>query len=97
MTVETVTQALHDVSAAIAAARLAIAEGAAVDLTGLDLAVADACAAAPLLSPEEQPAIAAVVKSTAAALDALADDLRRQQASAQGPRAADAYGSGPRR
>ncbi|HWI26968.1 MAG TPA: hypothetical protein VN668_08345 [Stellaceae bacterium] len=83
---------LNEVAATIAAARRSIAEGALVELSGLDAAVAEICEAAPALPAAERNAFAQGLAELAAALDELAGDLVRQREAALRHRANDAYG-----
>lgn len=91
MTTET-TQALAEINATLAEARTAVAEGALIELVGLDAAVTRICDAARELPPDERPAIAEQLGALAGALDVLARDIARQRDAAQRVRASDAYG-----
>jgi hypothetical protein len=88
---------LAAIAAAVVEARRALAEGALVDVAGLDAAVTELCQAAPSLSASARPDFARALAELADALDGLADDITRQSAAAQRRRAIDAYGpEGPR-
>lgn len=95
MTGAAVEQRLHELIAAVAAARIAIADCAAVDVTGLDTAVSEVCAAAEAAAQGERPAIIAAMNTLIGELDQLAADLGRHNSVHHGKRAAEAYGSGP--
>lgn len=83
---------LAEITDAVAEARRALAEGAFVDVAGLDVAVTELCEAVPSLTADDKPDFARALAALADALDALAADLTRQSASAQRQRALDAYG-----
>jgi hypothetical protein len=88
---------LDEVVATVATARRTVAEGALVELSGLDAAVAEICEAAPGLPVEERGAFARGLATLAAELDQLAADLVRQREAALRQRANDAYAQeGPR-
>ncbi len=95
-----VSQDLALVSDTVGTARLAIDKGHLVDMTGLDQAVADLCAAAAALPAPHQRSTAQKLSRLAQDLAALADALKTQhdvfeRASAADARlrSADAYGS----
>jgi hypothetical protein len=92
-------EALHQ---SIAAARRAVAEGAALDLTGFASAIETLCAAAAALPAEAHAAAARDLEHLSVALDDLAADLRDQHSrraagaeQAARSRAAQAYGPPP--
>jgi hypothetical protein len=84
--------ALAEILDAVAGARRAVAEGAEIELAGLDSAVTCVCDAARGLPPAERGSYAERLKELAGALDLLADDLARQDAAGLRQRAQDAYG-----
>jgi hypothetical protein len=84
---------LADIAEAVAEARRALADGAMVDVAGLDAAVSEVCAAAEALPPHERRALADGLASLAEALDQLAADIVRQGEAARRRQANDAYGS----
>ena len=92
----TVQAQLADITVAVTAARAALAEGAEIDLGGLDRAVAELCDAAPCLAAAERSGVAAALEALADALDGLAIDIARQSAADRRQRAVAAYGEGPR-
>jgi hypothetical protein len=83
---------LQDIIAAVAEARRAVAEGAIVEVSGLDKAVGAVCDAARALPAAERGAFAERLTALADALDLLAADIVRQSEAAQRQRANDAYG-----
>lgn len=83
---------LAEITAAIAEARRAVADGALIDVGGLDTAVARVCDGARELPAAERGALAQGLVELAEALDHLAADLVRQREAAQRQRANDAYG-----
>jgi hypothetical protein len=83
---------LAAIADAVAEARRAAAEGAIVEVTGLDAAVEQLCLAAKDAAPEERPALLRDLGALAAALDGLAAELARQREAAQRQRAIEAYG-----
>ena len=66
--------------ATIAAAQRSVAEGAIVDLSGLDLEVEQVCATLILLPSEERAATADQLQRLSMALDRLAEAVKAQQA-----------------
>ncbi len=84
---------LAEIAAAVAEARRALADGALIDVAGLDVAVSELCEAAPSLSAAARPGFARALIALADALDELAADITRQSEAAQRQRARDAYGS----
>ena len=84
--------ALAEIFDAVAEARRAVAEGAQIELAGLDGAVTRVCDAASALPPAERGAYAERLQELAQALDLLADDLARQDAAGLRQRAQSAYG-----
>lgn len=91
MTAASPEQQLLDIIAAVAGARAALAEGAVVEVAGLDAAVADACRAAQEASGAQRQAALTAMTTLVAELDGLAVELARQNAG-QRKRAAEAYG-----
>lgn len=89
---------LADLAEAVAAARRAVAEGAAIELSGLDAAVAQVCDAAHAVPDAERAAFARDLVVLADALEQLAADIARrseaQTAAARRRRAANARGDG---
>jgi hypothetical protein len=83
--------ALAEIHETIAEARRAVANGALIELVGLDAAVGRICEAARALPAAERPAIADQLEALARALDVLALDIARQRDAAQRMRAAGAY------
>ncbi len=83
---------LAEITTAVAEARRALAEGALVDIAGLDAAVTELCEAAPGLPAAERRDFAGGLAALAAALDQLAVELVRQGDASQRRRANDAYG-----
>jgi hypothetical protein len=92
MTAATPQAALAEILDAVAGARRAVAEGAQVELLGLDDAVTRVCDGARDLPPAERGAYADRLKELAQALDLLADDLARQDGAGLRHRAQSAYG-----
>jgi hypothetical protein len=92
MTPAAAQTALAEIFDAVSLARRAVAEGAHIDLAGLDAAVTRVCDAARALPPAERGAYAERLKQLAQALDLLADDLARQDAAGLRQRAQGAYG-----
>ena len=84
-------QLLRDIIAAVAGARAALAEGAVVDVAGLDAAVAEACRAAQEAVGAQRQAALTAMTTLVAELDGLAVELARQNAG-QRKRAVEAYG-----
>jgi hypothetical protein len=89
----TAQAALAEIFDAIAEARRAVAEGAHIELAGLDGTVTRVCDAIRDLTPAERGPCAERLKELGQALDLLADDLARQDAAGLRPRAQSAYGS----
>ncbi|MGO8920493.1 MAG: hypothetical protein ACLQJR_31750 [Stellaceae bacterium] len=83
---------LAEITAAVAEQRRALADGALIDVAGLDAAVSELCEAAPSLPAAERPGFARALAALAAALDELAADLSRQNEATHRQRANDAYG-----
>ena len=92
MTAASPQAALAEILDAVAGARRAVAEGAVIELAGLDSAVTRICDAARDLPPAERGSYALRLKELAGALDLLADDLARQDAAGLRQRAQSAYG-----
>ena len=88
------TDRLTDLRLAVAASRAAAAAGAAIDLAGLDDAIARSLASAELVSRAERGAILFALDALLAELDGLKAELRRHRDRDAARRAADAYGSG---
>jgi hypothetical protein len=100
MTAEPANLAL--VSDTLATARAAIAAGHLVDMSGLDLAVAELCTAAVQLPPKQQGRAARKLARLAQDLSALAEalttqreDLERAAEAEARQRAASAYAADP--
>lgn len=90
-----VEQQLHEIIAAVAGARAALADCAAIDVAGLDTAITEICATAQAAVRDDRPGIIAAMNTLIGELDQLAADLSRQNSAHHGKRAAEAYGSGP--
>jgi hypothetical protein len=84
--------ALAEILDAVEAARRAVAEGAQIELAGLDGAVTRVCDAARDIPLAERDVYAERLKELARALDRLAEDIARQDAAGRRRRAQDAYG-----
>lgn len=95
MSITMIDQRLQDILAAIGQARAALADGAAVDITGLDAAVGELCDGAREADRAAWPGIATAMGELKAALDALAADLARQNSALHSKRATEAYGAEP--
>jgi hypothetical protein len=85
-------QRLAEVAEAVAEARRALAQGALVDIAGLDAAVSEICDAAQALPAEERRSFAGDLARLAEALDQLAADIIRQGEPSRLQRANEAYG-----
>ena len=83
--------AIGEITDAIAEARRALAEGAFVELAGLDGAVARICGAAHAVAAEERPIFLARLTALAESLDQLALELANRNGAAQRRRASEAY------
>jgi hypothetical protein len=90
----TLKQELAEIAAAVDEARRAVAEGAMVEIDGLDTAVAKVCEGAQSAPAEERSALAQDLVALAEALDALATDIQRQSDAVERQRASSAYGNG---
>jgi hypothetical protein len=84
-------QRLAEIADAVAAARRALADGAVIDISGLDAAVSEVCTAAQALPADERRALADGLASLADALDQLAADIVRQAEAARRRQAQEAY------
>jgi hypothetical protein len=93
MSADAARTALAEINETIAEARRAVAEGALLELVGLDAAVTRICEAANALPMVERPGIAEQLDALAGTLDLLAGDIALQRDAAQRRRAADAYGT----
>jgi hypothetical protein len=94
------SEAIAELSAAIAAARQILAEGAMPDLAGLDLRVGEICRGVDMMTPEAGRRHLSGLLRLAAALTALEADCRNRrdrppQPAALRHRAAGAYGHKP--
>ena len=85
---------LGAIADAVAQARRAAAEGAIIDVKGLDAAVEQLCLEAQRVPPAERAAVMRQLEELARSLDALAAEIARQREAAQRQRANDAYGEG---
>ena len=94
MTEPTPQTQLAEITDAVSAARQALLDGADIDLTGLDSAVARVCGAASALPQTERSGFADKLVSLADALDDLALELARRGNATERRRAADAYRDG---
>lgn len=83
-----------EIAAAVAAARRAVAEGALIEISGLDRAVAEMCGAAGSVPAAARGAFAQDLAALATALDELAGEIARQCDAARRQRAAGAYEDG---
>jgi uncharacterized membrane-anchored protein len=90
----TAQRRLGEVAAAVAEARRAVAEGAHIEVSGLDAAVEQICAGAQDVPAAERSAFMRELGELADALDQLAAEITRQSEAAQRRRATDAYDSG---
>jgi len=89
----TLKQELAEIAAAVDEARRAVAEGAMVEIDGLDAAVAKVCDGAQNAPVDERSALAQDLVALAEALDALATDIQRQSDAVERQRASLAYGN----
>ena len=89
----TSVQRIADLTATLAGMSEAAADGAAVDLTGLDGAVAAAVSEVQTAPAREHARLRKTMSSLIEALDRLAATLVKQQNAAAQQRAAAAYGS----
>jgi hypothetical protein len=85
---------LAEIADAVAAARRAVADGAVIEIEGLDRAVAQICDAAQTAPVDERASLAEDLVALADALDRLAADIVRQSEAAERRRAGAAYGDG---
>jgi hypothetical protein len=90
----TVKDEVAELAAAVAAARRAVAEGAMIEIDGLDRAVAAVCERAEDAPAAERSALARDLVALADALEGLAADILRQSDQAERRRAGAAYGGG---
>lgn len=86
--------ALLEIAEAVGAARRALADGALIELTGLDGAVTRICEAAREMPANERPAFAEQLSALAETLDLLAIEIAHPDKATQRRRAATAYGTG---
>jgi hypothetical protein len=92
MTISPLDQEIGDIIDAVTAAQRMLAEGALVELAGLDAAVGKVCEAASHLAAEERAHVAGRLSGLADALDRLALDVANQHQACSRQRAAAAYG-----
>ena len=85
---------LAEITEAVAAARHAVAEGALIEISGLDRAVTDMCDAAGSVAAAERRSFAQDLATLADALDQLATEIGRQGEAVRRRQAADAYRDG---
>jgi len=85
----------RELSLAVARSRAAIAEGAFVNLSGLDAEVARLTAAARTAPARSRDAVLAALNALIVELDALAIDLQRQHDAARAQKATSAYARDP--
>jgi hypothetical protein len=85
---------LTEIAEAVAAARHAVADGALIEISGLDGAVTELCGAAESVPATERGAFAQGLAALADALDQLAAEIARQGEAARRRQAADAYRDG---
>lgn len=85
--------ALRELRDAISRSRGAIAEGAFIDLSGLDAEVARILEAASHAPDEDRPGLLVDIEALLRELDSLAVLLRRQHDAARAHYAAEAYGA----
>jgi hypothetical protein len=85
---------LAEIREAIAAARRAVAEGALIEISGLDGAMIEVCGAAENVPAAERGALAHGLATLADALDQLAADIARQGEAARRRQATHAYRDG---
>ena len=97
MTNATPGAAIVEITAAIAEARRALADGAFVELVGLDGAVARICGEAHAIAAEERSNFLAGLTALAESLDQLALDLANRNCASRRRRASDAYGGNEER
>lgn len=98
MTMPTVEDQLEELCRAVARSRAALAAGAEIDLTGLDVEVARLAEAANEISPTDREALRRSIDTLHTGLDGLEADLKRQHDAALARQAASAYRTtrGPR-
>jgi len=85
------TDQLVELQRAIVRSRTAIAEGAFVDLAGLDAEVAHVTSMTKHTPPAERAQVLAAMSELVQEIDGLAKDLRRQRDAALALQAAQAY------
>ena len=95
MTEEPATAQLAMLGSAIHRSRVAIAEGASVELAGLDAEVARITGIARNAPSEERALVLAAMEGLLCELEGLAADLRRQHDAGLTRQAADAYRAEP--
>jgi hypothetical protein len=93
MTPSPLDQEIGEIIDAVTAAQRMLADGALVELAGLDAAVGKVCEAASHLATEERAHVAGRLSGLADALDRLALDLANQHQACSRQRAAAAYGA----
>ena len=79
MTLVSLCDRLDTIKASLAAAREAVAAGTPIDLTGLDVAIAEACKGAQEIPPNGRPTVIAALQSLADELNGLASSLAAAQ------------------
>jgi hypothetical protein len=93
MTPSPLDQEIGEIIDAVSAAQRMLADGALVELAGLDAAVSKVCEAASRLGATERAQVAGRLSGLADALDRLALDVANQHQACSRQRAAAAYGS----
>jgi hypothetical protein len=92
MTSSPLDQEIGEIIDAVSAAQRMLADGALVELAGLDAAVSRVCEAASRLAAAERTQVAGRLAGLADALDRLALDVANQHQACSRQRAAAAYG-----
>jgi|SRR6516165_1142439 len=92
MTPSPLDHEIGEIINAVTAAQRMLADGALVELTGLDAAVGKLCEAASQLAVAERAQVAGRLAGLADALDRLALDVANQHQACSRQRAAAAYG-----
>jgi hypothetical protein len=85
---------LAEIAEAVAVARRAVADGALIEISGLDGAVTEICGGADIVPAAERGSFAENLAALADALDQLAAEIVRQGEAARRRQAADAYRDG---
>jgi hypothetical protein len=93
MTSVSLEQQIAALRGILAQSRGRLAEGMAVDLTGLDIVIRQLTDSAKAVGVDEQADVLAALRGLGQELDGLALDLRRQHDAAAMLRATGAYGS----